>query len=98
MGYGYNPDEAIWAQNYPFFSVEPASAAKAVAWYPTDRDALLSGYLTGGDGLRGKAAIVDAPLGAGHVVMFGTDVVYRGQATGDFMFLFNAMLMGGRAP
>ncbi len=55
-----------------------------------------SAYLTGGDGLRGNAAIVDAPLGVGHVVMLGTDVTYRGQSTGDFMFLFNAMLMGGR--
>ena len=98
VGFGYNQEEAVWAQNYPFFIIEPGSAAKAVAWYPEDRDALLSGYLTGGDGLRGMAAVVDAPLGAGHVVMFGTDVTYRGQSTGDFMFLFNAMLMGGRVP
>ena len=95
VGYGYDLDEAIWAQNYPFFSVTDASA-RAVATYPADRDALLSGYLTGGDGLRGQAAIVDATLGAGHVVMFGTDVTYRGQSTRDFMFLFNAILMGGR--
>jgi hypothetical protein len=98
VAFGYNADEAIWAQNYPFFTVTDAAKAKTVAWYPTDKDALLSGYLTGGEGLRGKAAIVDASLGKGHVVMFGTDVVYRGQSTGDFMLLWNSLLMAGRVP
>ena len=98
VAFGYNTDEAIWAQNYPFFTVTDTAKAKVVASYPTDKDALLSGYLTGGEGLRGKAAIVDATFGTGHVVMFGTDVTYRGQATGDFMFLFNALIMGGQVP
>lgn len=97
VAFGYGADEAIWAQNYPFFTITDPAKAKAVAWYPTDKDALLSGYLTGGEGLRGKAAIVDASLGNGHVVMFGTDVIYRGQPTGTYMFLWNSLFRAGRA-
>jgi hypothetical protein len=96
VAYGYDADAAIWDSSYPFFSVAITSTAKAVGWYPPDKDALLSGYLTGGDALRGKAAIVDAPFGSGRVVMFGTDVAYRAQPTGSYMFLFNSMLLGGR--
>ncbi len=95
VAYGYNRARRGRLRHYPFFDIASGSGSTVVARYPEDRDALLSGYLTGGDGLRGKAAIVDALLGEGHVVMFGTDVIYRGQSTGDFMFLFNAMLMGG---
>jgi hypothetical protein len=56
----------------------------------------LSGYIGGGDVLRGKAAIVEAPLGKGLVILLAPDVLYRAQSTGDFMFFWNAVLAGAR--
>lgn len=55
-------------------------------------DLLLSGGLVGGEALTGRAVLVDAPLGKGHVVMFATRPFWRWQTHGLFFLAFNAML------
>jgi hypothetical protein len=61
--------------------------------YPADpNDLLLSGELVGGENLAGRAALVDAPLGKGHVVMFGVRPFWRFETQGSFFLAFNAML------
>ncbi len=45
---------------------------------------------------RGRAAIVDAPLGKGHIVMLAPNVLYRAQSTGTFMFFWNSLFEGNR--
>ena len=42
--------------------------------------------------LAGKAAIVDVPVGKGHVVMFANNPMWRHQTHGSFSLLFNAIL------
>ena len=53
---------------------------------------LLSGTLAGGESLAGRAQVVDAPLGQGHVVMFGIRPFWRWQTHGTFFLGFNAIL------
>ena len=53
---------------------------------------LLSGSLAGGQVLANKAQIVDAPLGAGHVVMFAIRPFWRWQTQGTYMLGFNTIL------
>jgi hypothetical protein len=98
LGYGYDAEEASWYLNgsTPFFVKAPGSSAQVVATYPAKGDLLLSGYIGGGDVLRGTAAIVDAPLGSGRVILLAPDVLYRSQSTGDFMFFWNALIEGAR--
>ncbi len=60
----------------------PASAA----------DMLLSGSLSAGETLANRAQVVDAPLGAGHVVMFGIRPFWRWQTHGTFFLGFNSIL------
>ncbi len=42
--------------------------------------------------LVGKPAVVDIPVGKGHVVMFATNPMWRHQTQGEFFLLFNAAL------
>ena len=98
VGYGYDAEEACWFldSGTPYFIKTPGSKAQVVATYPSQGDLLLSGYIGGGDVLRGTAAIVEAPLGAGRVILLAPDVLYRAQSTGTFMFFWNALIEGAR--
>ncbi|HJQ24555.1 MAG TPA: M14 family zinc carboxypeptidase [Blastocatellia bacterium] len=58
----------------------------------TERELLVSGMLAGGADLAGKPAVVDVPVGRGHVVMFATNPMWRHQTQGEFFLLFNAAL------
>ena len=48
--------------------------------------------LAGASELAGKAAVVDVPVGKGHVVMFANNPMWRHETNGSFSLLFNAML------
>ena len=58
----------------------------------TADDMLLSGTLAGGQALAGRAQLVDAPLGKGHVVMFAIRPFWRWQTQGTYFLGFNAIL------
>lgn len=53
---------------------------------------LLSGTLGGGEALAGKAQVVDAAVGDGHVVMFAIRPFWRWQTQGTFFLGFNTIL------
>ena len=69
------------------------SRPRVVVSFPTNPDdMLLSGVLVGGQSLAGRAQVVDAPLGQGHVVMFAIRPYWRWQTQGTFFLGFNAIL------
>ncbi len=98
VGYGYDTAEALWCETAsPFFQLQDGSQASVVAGYADDgQTLLLSGYVSGESLLRGKAAIVDAPMGKGQVILLAPNVLYRAQTTGSFMFFWNSLLEGSR--
>lgn len=55
-------------------------------------DLLISGGLAGGEELAGTAAVVDVPLGDGHIVMFSMNPMWRGQTLGSYFLVFNTLL------
>jgi hypothetical protein len=66
---------------------------RVVMAFPTDPgEMLLSGTLGGGEALAGRAQLVDAPIGEGHVVMFSIRPFWRWQTQGTFFLGFNAIL------
>jgi hypothetical protein len=66
---------------------------RVVLRFPSDPDdLLLSGVLVGGQALAGRAVVVDAPLGSGHVVMFANRPYWRWETQGSFFLGFNAIL------
>jgi hypothetical protein len=57
-----------------------------------EKDLLVSGMLAGGRELAGRAAVIDAPRGKGHILLFANNPIWRNQTQGSFFLLFNAML------
>ncbi len=66
---------------------------RVVLSFPSDpNDLLLSGELVGGENMTSHPAVIDAPLGKGHVVIFGVRPFWRFETHGTFILAFNAML------
>jgi hypothetical protein len=65
---------------------------RVVLRFAPEKELLVSGMLAGGSELAGKAAVVDVPVGKGHVVMFANNPMWRHQTHGSFSLLFNAIL------
>jgi hypothetical protein len=66
---------------------------RVVLAFPRNPDEmLLSGTLAGGQALAGRAQVVDAAIGRGHVVMFAIRPFWRWQTQGTFFLGFNAIL------
>ncbi len=72
--------------------IPPAQRPRVVLRYADTRDLFVSGLLDGGDEIAQHAAVIDAPLGSGHVVLFSTNPFWRGQTKGSYFLVFNAIL------
>ena len=71
----------------------PAIRARTIIRFASAvNDLLISGGLAGGEELANTPALVDAPLGSGHVVMFNINPMWRHQTHGSFFLVFNAVL------
>jgi hypothetical protein len=66
-------------------------AVHIIAWYPKDKDPLLSGWLLGSDRIKGKAALVEVTMGKGRIILFGFRPQYRGQSLATYPLFFNAI-------
>ena len=53
---------------------------------------LVSGMLAGGEELQNRAAVIDIPLGKGHILLFAINPMWRYETHGSFSLLFNAVL------
>ncbi len=66
---------------------------RTVFRFPTAVDELLiSGGLMNGQQMTGAPALVDAPLGDGHVVLFSFNPFWRSETLGSYALVFNALM------
>jgi murein tripeptide amidase MpaA len=96
---GMPKDSIAWAEDSPVFEIKSDPLAllrvRVIARYPQNADPLLSGWLLGGDRIKGKAALVEVRWGRGRVYLFGFRPQYRGQSLATYPLLFNAIRQSG---
>jgi hypothetical protein len=89
IAFGSTPTVPIFYENGPTFTV--SGAAKSVASF-TAENPLLSGWIQGGQFLKGTSVIAQEPVGKGQIILFGFRPQYRAQSEVTYKFLFNALL------
>lgn len=89
IAFGATPTVPIFYENGPTFRAN--GDARSVAFFNTDKP-LLSGWILGGQFLKGTSVIAEEPLGKGRIVLFGFRPQYRAQSEVTYKFLFNALL------
>ena len=84
---------AVWFQRSPAFAItDPTADVRVVGRYPADPDAvLLSGWVLHPERVANRAAMLEARVGAGRVVLFGFRPQYRAQSLGTYPLFFNAL-------
>jgi hypothetical protein len=88
---GANPT-ADFAQTAQGMGAATGSSRVILRFPPRADQMLLSGTLSGGEALQGKAQVVDTRLGDGHVVTFAIRPFWRWQTQGTYFLGFNAIL------
>ncbi len=106
--YGYGESLPAYFSAGPVFSINTGMGdARTPDWYKDEAwaaevprtvlsfakdDLLMSGMLTGENELAGKPAVVDIPVGDGHVVLFAIRPIRRWNTHGNHALVFNAMM------
>ncbi|HJT26674.1 MAG TPA: M14 family zinc carboxypeptidase [Pyrinomonadaceae bacterium] len=86
------PDPDADLRESPFFTPPQLRPRVVLRFASDEKNLLISGMLAGGNELANRPAIVDVPVGRGHVVMFATNPMWRHQTQGEFFLVFNAAL------
>ncbi|UCD38700.1 MAG: hypothetical protein JSW54_04260, partial [Fidelibacterota bacterium] len=106
--YGYPDTLAVYFSQSPVFKVDKKLGDARVADWLKDetwtkevprivvslakKDLRLSGMLRGEKELAGAPAVVDVPVGQGHVVLFANRPFWRGETRGSHALVFNTLL------
>ena len=92
MTFGLEKESIAWFEGSPAFEATDPARVHVIARYPDNSSPLLSGWILGDQMLRGKAALVEAKMGKGRIILFGFRPQYRGQSLATIPLLFNAIL------
>lgn len=76
----------------PFFTPLAQRPRVVLRFANDEKKLLISGMLAGGSELANAPAVIDVPVGRGHVLMFANNPMWRHQTQGSFFLLFNAAL------
>ena len=97
LAWGVGDAADVMFASSPAFRVPAGGQDVArVAWYDS-KAPLRSGWAWGQKKLDGGAAVVEAVVGKGKLVLCGPPVLFRGQPHGTFKFVFNAVVQAGGA-
>lgn len=93
VSYGYGKNVPLYrSQSGPLLSVSREKEKCVVLHYAKEGDVCLSGIVKSQDEIKGKAAVLDVPVGKGHILFFTFNPFWRDLSHGNYMFVFNAIL------
>jgi hypothetical protein len=95
IAFGSTTTVPIFYENGPVFHVN--SGAESIASFTSDAP-LLSGWIQGGNFLKGTSVIAQQNVGKGHLILFGFRPQYRAISEVTYKFLFNALLYSTSEP
>lgn len=73
--------------------IPPSDAwPRVVVRFADEHNLWVSGMLAGGNELAEAPAVVDVPVGRGHVVLFANNPMWRQETEGSFMLVMNAAM------
>jgi hypothetical protein len=75
-----------------FRVIPPADRPRVIFRYADSKDLLVSGLLEGGNEIAQHPAVVDAPSGKGHIILFSINPIYRGETRGSYSLVLNTIL------
>ncbi|HEX4769431.1 MAG TPA: M14 family zinc carboxypeptidase [Bryobacteraceae bacterium] len=79
------------ARNNPYVIPEK-DRPNVIIRFGDSKGLLLSGLLESAEPIAERAAVVDAHLGNGNVLLFANNPVYRGETIGSYALVFNAII------
>jgi hypothetical protein len=100
LAFGMNERVDLYFNNSPVFSLNPDAASlgvRPVAWFDGPAP-LRSGWAWGQNYLDKSVAVLVAKVGGGSLVLYGPEVIFRGQPHGTFKLLFNGLFYGLAEP
>ncbi len=65
---------------------------RVILRYADAKNLLIAGLLDGGEEMAERAAVVDARYGKGHVLLFASNPIWRGETIGSYPLVFNAIV------
>lgn len=75
------------------FRIIPAgNRPRVILRYADTKELLISGLVDDGGEIAQHPAVVDAPSGKGHVILFSINPIYRGETRGTYSLVLNAIL------
>lgn len=77
---------------FSLFAPPEVSAMRVLLRFDRGEKLLVSGMLEGEEEIRNSAAVVDVPLGSGHILLFAINPMWRCETNGNFFLIFNAAL------
>jgi hypothetical protein len=89
---GFQPPEDMPGNFAPYMPRVEDRPVTLVSFAKKSDDLLMSGMLDGGEDIAGTPALVDAPRGKGHILLFAFNPMWRMNTQGTFALVMNAVL------
>ncbi|HZT72415.1 MAG TPA: M14 family zinc carboxypeptidase [Terriglobales bacterium] len=80
------------AETHSPYLIPEALRPRVILRFADAKDLLYSGQLADGEALAGHPAVIDVPVGDGHILLFANNPVWRGETQGSYALLLNALV------